>query len=495
MPLPVENYLSDPHSDRAVIAAYLGGFVLFFMLVALVFGFVSDISTTAVLAGLICVVGMTPALVSWWRGRLDVMEIIHPALAFYVVAFGLRTFYLLQFGPDDPFRPDFSDTINLGLVYALLGICAFLFGYYSGFGDRPSVPISLRSGGMSKTTSNGVVALFVIGAACRAYVYSTGYYTRFLAGQRESPPGYLMVIDYIGFGSYYALMLGVALTFVPGTSKGFKLFVWTVLVPVTFIMAMLGGAKSEVIWLVLGILLAYHYLVKPITWKVLLLNVMWIILLMFPVVNTYREVSGMNLDLTPIQVLPLMGEALSSYFSYDYAENVFDAFMGRFPGIDAVSVVVKFTPEFWPFQYGKTIIIAPIIAFIPTILWPEKYAFINSIVDGVEFGRLYFGLDENASGVSITQLGELYLNFGWFGILVGMFLIGILFRFVYRTFIEYGRNPLGLLVYVFVYVHLIFVEGWFGSTYSNLFKHFVLTSLLVYVFKTNARRAPKAILV
>lgn len=440
------------------------------------------------LASLICIVGIAPALVSWWRGRLDIMEIIHPTLVFYFLAFGVRTLYLLHFGPDDPFRPDFSDMINLCLVYTLLGLCTLLIGYYSGLGDRPLVLISLRLGNMSKAVYQAVIALFLTGATCRAYVYSTGYYTKFLAAQRESPPGYLMIIDYISFGSYYAFILGVALTFVRGTSRGFKLFIWTVVVPVTFIMAMLGGAKSEVIWLVLGVLLAYHYLYKPVTPKLLLVNAIWIILILFPVVNTYRELIGMNLGLTPIQVIPLMGEALGNILNEDFLENVFMALMGRFPGIDALSVVVKFTPELWPFQYGKTMIIAPIIAFIPTILWPGKYEFINSIADGVEFGRLYFGLDNNASGVAITQVGELYLNFGLIGILVGTFLIGILLRLSYRTFIEYGRNPLGVLIYMFLYVHLIFAEGWFGSTYSNLLKHLVLTTVIASVLKAKSRR-------
>lgn len=477
---------ADTKSDPSLVTACL---FLFFLVIGGAVCFL-DFSFTAGLAGLICLVAIAPTLGDQARERLDVMEIIHPMLFLYLLYFGARSFYFLHFGIDDPSRPDFTGTMNLGLIYTLIGLIFLLTGYYSGLGEKLSDRLNLHPGGLPKARGYmAVIGLFALGGVCRLYVYSTGYYTRFLAGQREAPEGYLMAIDYVGFASYYAFILGVALACQPKASRWFKLFVWTTLVPANLFMALLGGAKMEVIWLLIGVLLACHYFVKPIPVKTLLVGVPLIILILFPLVNTYRGISGMNLELTPLQVLPLISDELTQYASEDFIEKVFGEFMGRLPGIDALSLVIQFTPEVLPFQYGATMIIAPLIAFVPSFLWPGKYDFINSVANGVEFGEVYFGIRGNTSGVAITQLGELYMNFGGLGIPVGMFLIGVISRSAYHWFILHGKTPLGLMVYLFIYVHLIFIEGWFGSTYSNLMKHLALTTLIVYFLKTEPQAA------
>lgn len=467
---------AEPDAFRAVASVALA------LAAAVAAVLVLDISRTAALASAILALAVLPAMVAWGRGRFDLLEIIHPILLLHGLYFGVRTFYILSSDVDDLLRPMFTDTIDNALVFTLIGMACLLGGYYAPLGTSVIADHTPRiKAVLPERLVRAALVLIAIGLGCRMWVYSAGYYTRFLSAERAAPSGYLMAIDFGAWASYYGFVLAVATAARWEAGRFFPWFVWTVLAPLTFGLAFLGGAKLDVIWLIAGILLTRHYLGRSVrTWHVGAAAVI-LILVVFPLVNSYRTLAGSNLDLSPHQAATGVPGAVAEQTAGDFVEDAWRSAMARVPGVDALALVIKYTPELTPFQHGKTIVIAPLIAFIPTAIWPGKYDFINSVVSGVDFGSDYFGIEGNASGIAITQLGELYLNFGPLGIPLGMFVIGLLCRFAYQWFRLNGRTPLGLLVYVFVYVHLIFIEGWFGSTYSNLLKHLVATSLIAWI--------------
>lgn len=453
----------------------------------------SGFSTTVALSSLIGVVAVMPALLSWWRRRFDILEIIHPIMVSFVIYFGVRALYVVNFGVnvDNPFTPDFSDAIDAALTYTLIGMAGFLVGYYSRIADMWTVHIRPSVGDLpARRGVWAVMGLFILGLTCWSWVYAMGYSTRFLAGHRPTMPAYLMAVHYLAYVSYYALMLGVALACRPKVPRAFKAFLWLIVVPATFVMAAVGGAKADIVWLLIGIIMANHYLKRPVRLRTLFISGCVFFLMVFPLVNLYRNVSAMNLDLSPLQVVALAPDwgSYGAYFDESLLGAVLGEVMARSTGIDALALLIKTIPDYQPFQYGKTIAIAPLVAFIPTFLWSGKYEYIESVTGSGEFGEKIFGIPGNIrTGISITQLGELYLNFGWIGIPVGMCLIGVVCRLAYRLFIKYGPNPLTLMVYLFVYVHLIFIEGWFFSTYSNLLKSLVITGFIVLLLKAKTR--------
>jgi hypothetical protein len=78
-----------------------------------------------------------------------------------------------------------------------------------------------------------------------------------------------------------------------------------------------------------------------------------------------------------------------------------------------------------PFLNGSTLVAIP-FAFIPRLLLPDK--------EDVPVGQLYHrvfqhGEADDFTYISFSQLGELYWNFGWPGVVVGMFLTGLLLGF------------------------------------------------------------------
>jgi hypothetical protein len=94
-----------------------------------------------------------------------------------------------------------------------------------------------------------------------------------------------------------------------------------------------------------------------------------------------------------------------------------------------------------PYLYGSSLIALP-MAFVPRLLVPEK--------EDLSVGTLYTKMvlkDNSDTYISISHLGELYWNFGWLGILLGMPLAGVLLGYTGAKFdLEHGISLTRILV-------------------------------------------------
>jgi hypothetical protein len=87
----------------------------------------------------------------------------------------------------------------------------------------------------------------------------------------------------------------------------------------------------------------------------------------------------------------------------------------------SVEAVVAKTGNGVRFQQGYTL--SPILeAFIPKILWSDK----QHIPTGQFFNKEYRLVEGDEVYISPSHLGELYWNFGWYGAVLGMGIIGLL---------------------------------------------------------------------
>jgi len=74
-----------------------------------------------------------------------------------------------------------------------------------------------------------------------------------------------------------------------------------------------------------------------------------------------------------------------------------------------------------PFREGDTLV-GLLVAFIPRLIWPDK----PDVAVGQLFNKEFFRAGDPDTYISPSHLGELYWNFGWPGILLGMTFIGTL---------------------------------------------------------------------
>jgi len=85
-------------------------------------------------------------------------------------------------------------------------------------------------------------------------------------------------------------------------------------------------------------------------------------------------------------------------------------------------------------------------AFIPRFLWPQKPAIAKAAWFALHIGLAYVRRDGQISNaINMTIPGELYLNYGWVGVFVGLALLGYFVAAFWRTtdFWTRPRNVLG----------------------------------------------------
>ena len=85
-------------------------------------------------------------------------------------------------------------------------------------------------------------------------------------------------------------------------------------------------------------------------------------------------------------------------------------------------------------------------AFIPRFLWPQKPAIAKGAWFALHIGLAYVRPDGRISNaINMTVPGELYLNYGWDGVFVGLTLLGFFIAALWHTtdFWSSPRNVLG----------------------------------------------------
>jgi hypothetical protein len=158
--------------------------------------------------------------------------------------------------------------------------------------------------------------------------------------------------------------------------------------------------------------------------------------LFYPVSQVYRDYMFGN-ELTAVQVIAnpqrafgLLTQFTSSNRPGDYLQTGLETTARRLDGIGILSVIVRDAGTRVPFQGGWSLAYIP-AAYVPRLIWPGKPKFITGqwVTDNFGYGP------EIRSSTGSTWMGELYYNFGWTGIVVGMTLLGVWFRFLQESFL------------------------------------------------------------
>lgn len=85
-----------------------------------------------------------------------------------------------------------------------------------------------------------------------------------------------------------------------------------------------------------------------------------------------------------------------------------------------MEMIVAKTGKEVQFQEGRTLVELPFF-FIPRVIWPEK----PDVSVGQLFNREFRVSASPTTYISTSFMGEFYWNFGWIGVFIGMFTIGL----------------------------------------------------------------------
>jgi len=108
--------------------------------------------------------------------------------------------------------------------------------------------------------------------------------------------------------------------------------------------------------------------------------------------------------------------------------------------------IVRAVPESLEYRYGETLwgwIAAP----IPRSVWPGKPMWSER---GTYLMHAIYGDMLGYGGVPPGLVAELYWNLGWYGVIIGMFVIGVVIRLLFNGFIKYRDRPSAVLIYAII---------------------------------------------
>lgn len=182
--------------------------------------------------------------------------------------------------------------------------------------------------------------------------------------------------------------------------------------------------------------------------KLWLLGALLYVLIVFPVFQTYRAEIAHNRGLARTTVVANLGRVLELTLSADQRVNSgrdrAQTFLERSSLLASVQTIVEKTGNGVAYQHGHTL--SPILAtFVPKIVWSDK----PDIPTGQILNKEFHITDSDDVFISPSHLGELYWNFGWPGVIVGMALIGGILGFVGSRFnLAQGKTVTHLLVTV-----------------------------------------------
>jgi hypothetical protein len=159
---------------------------------------------------------------------------------------------------------------------------------------------------------------------------------------------------------------------------------------------------------------------------------------------------------------------------------------GRSANLDLLADVVRQTGSTVPFWDGETYL--SLVGFaVPRFLWPNK----PTKTLGQDFGHRYGYLDswDTWTSINLPFLVEFYANFGEVGVLIGMVIVGVLYRLLDNDLNRPGQPLQVTICSLVLLVPLLNIESDFSLVFGGLFMNGVaLWGLLVSLDRLPLRR-------
>jgi len=118
------------------------------------------------------------------------------------------------------------------------------------------------------------------------------------------------------------------------------------------------------------------------------------------------------------------------------------------------------------FTYGETMDYVS-YGFIPRVLWPDK----PTTTRGGWFTQ-YIGVNL-ATAIAMTSQGELYWNFGFLGVIIGMFIIGSLYAGLWQLAGVSPQNSLLTLWLYFLVLYGMMMHSEAGSVFVGIVQYYI----------------------
>jgi len=392
----------------------------------------------------------------WRRSRSDEESGFLPVLLFvYAVFFPLPIFTLQFYNYKDPFSPISVGDTNLekALALILVGIVALLAGYYCPIRTytRKNLPKIYLPWNNTKLVARLAIGIGLVSIA--AFAITTQMH---LDDSMQA---------WINLPSEFVFVATITLVVLQlqGKLSWTSTFVlWGLLIPVRLILGMAQGVFAQGLAVVVGLVVAYATVRHKVPWILLFAGIAGFCVLQ-PLKGAMRQQVWVGGNANPelaasdkleaLSLLPTRGLAMVEMSGLSTMVSIAST---RLADVILFAHIISYTPNEVPYWSGETY--APFLTLpIPRLLYPDKPHYQPGNVLGHRYDLL--PLYDYTTSINVPQLVELYLNFGPLALVLGGFLIGVLYRIINDSFVYPGAGFGSLVGGIFILSRLADVEN------------------------------------
>lgn len=287
---------------------------------------------------------------------------------------------------------------------------------------------------------------------------------------------------FIGFGVLFTLL------FIGKLPSFDKLVLLLFIVPVELVYRLTTGLLYELAILLILLVIIRWICNRKIDW-ILIVSFLSLVGIFNPAKHAYREQVWHSESRDIFTLDQKLGIFLSLTADHwlgtsDDKIQFRSGFLDRMNYLAALAVVVGQTPDGGvPYWNGRTFESA-VYSFIPRILWPDKPV----MTFGNEFGRTYSFLSPNDynTSVNVNWIVELYMNWGYIGVGMGMFVVGFLFAILDRLFGTPGTRIINVVLPLSITFQLAYPESNLLGMWGGIFNVLLFVNVLARYFSTKS---------
>lgn len=371
--------------------------------------------------------------------------------AYFALYFGLRAIWLYY---DSAIRlglNPYDDYVPQALWCACLGYVAFVAGFEWRYLRKFHRQFGKRNLSWPRTVPHGrIVLLLGVSLVSILYLFSIGFVVG-AAGVddfSQRPVAFAMFVE----GLLELGWIAICINFFSRRGTANRSSAWFLLLLCGAILAFRAtvfGTKVTLIAPALEAMIVFHYLKRRLRLWQLVAVAVPIAILTFGLLNFYRFVVVGRVAGSPTSVGDITSRisAASDFLIRSdkvnsHQSSTLDQLINRSTGVDALALIIKYTPNPNRFAYGRDLLHIPLL-LIPRQLWKNK---------PVQTGGSYLEVDYEGLPHSfraytcIHLITDFYRNFYLFGVAIGMFVTGAALRWLYVACSPY-TNSAGTFFY------------------------------------------------
>ena len=448
------------------------------------------------------VVLATPSAILYYKGefRLD-NPIVFATWSYFFPAFVLGGFFLAA-GFSQPyflaFIQDPESDLPYTIILIMLGFAGLSIGYFLPVGERIGAAIGKKLPSSDYKSSSYLlpgIALLVIGMINSVIATAMGLFGFQKAEEINSYDGLIFLTTLFWLEASFLLWY---VLFRQKTWNFTSLLVIVALIGTAISKALLAGNRGSVIQIFSIIALAYVLAGREFRLKQA--SIAGVLLIFFMIVGmiygtTFRNVKGsestQSIDRYTENIFNTL-EQVGQNDNISLLQFAFSNLAERIDVLSTVAVVVsnyeKLAPYEASYDLDDNIWKDTTTFFIPRIIWPDKPV----ASEPRRYGDLYFNFGENS--FAITPIGDLVRNFGPWGVPLGMLVLGMILRVIYRALVEKQVHLLWKATLYFMLLTAISYEGFYGAIIPYMFKYgatAIVGVVLVNLFAVKVKASDK----